>query len=30
MGNTVTPVYKGHSNESENVVSMNSCPLYTG
>ena len=28
--NTVTPVYKGHSRESENVAFMISCPLYTG
>ena len=27
---TVTPVYKGHSREPENVSSINSCPLYTG
>ena len=28
--NTVSPVYKGHSRESENVAFISSCPLYTG
>jgi hypothetical protein len=27
---TVKPVYKGHSQEPENVAFMNSCPLYAG
>ena len=27
---TVKPVYKGHSQEPENVSFMSSCPLYTG
>ena len=29
-GNTVNPVYKGHSREPENVPFISSCPLYTG
>jgi hypothetical protein len=28
-GNTVNPVYKGHSREPENVPFISSCPLYT-